>query len=45
MTNRELQISTSVELESSKGWPWMMDVKDFRGKHFAMSGQYQLVEY
>lgn len=44
MTLRELQISMSVELESGKGWLWVMDVEDFRGKHFAMSGQYQLME-
>ena len=33
MTHRELQISMSLELESSKGWPWVMDVEDFSGKH------------
>lgn len=44
MTRRELQISMSVELESGKGWPWVMDV-DFCGKHFAMSGQFQLTEH
>lgn len=45
MTLRELQISMSVELESGKGWPWVMDVEDFCGKHFAMSGQYQFTEH
>lgn len=45
MTHRELQISMSVELESGKGWPWVMDVEHFCGKHFAMSGQYQLMEH
>lgn len=45
MTHRGLQISMSVELESGKGWPRVMDVEDFRGKHFAISGQCQLMEH
>lgn len=45
MTHRELLISMSVELESGKGWPWVMDVEDFCDKHFAMSVQYQLIEH
>lgn len=45
MTHRELQISMSFELESSKGWPWVINVVDFCGKHFVMSGQYQLMEH
>jgi hypothetical protein len=44
MTHRELLISMSVELESDKSWPWMIDVEDFRGKHIAMSEQYKLME-
>lgn len=44
MTHKGLQVSMSVELESSKGWAWVIDVEDFRGKQFAMSGQYQLIE-
>lgn len=45
MTQRELQFSVSVKLESSKGWPCVINVVDFCGKHFAMSGQYQLMEH
>lgn len=29
MTQKELLISVSVELESSKNWPWVMDAEDF----------------
>lgn len=44
MTHKGLQISTLVELELGKGWVWVIDVEDFCGKQFAMSGQYQLIE-
>lgn len=44
MTHKGLQVSMSVELESGKGWIQMIDVEDFCGKQFAMSGQYQLIE-
>lgn len=44
MTHKGLQVSTSVELESGKGWVWVIDGEDFCGKQFAMSGQYQLIE-
>lgn len=44
MTHKGLEVSMSVELESGKGWVWVIDVEDFCGKQFAMSGQYQLIE-
>lgn len=44
MTHKGLQVSTSVELESGKGWVWVIDEEDFCGKQLAMSEQYQLIE-
>lgn len=44
MTHKGIQVSVSVELESGKGWAWVIDAEDFCGKQFAMSGQYHLIE-
>lgn len=44
MTHKGLQDSMSVELESGNGCFRVIDVEDFCGKQFAMSGQYQLIE-